>query len=87
MATELQNRCPRCLQLNPARSRRCAHCSEFLPGNPQKLMMVIGGIGVLFLLAIIGLAIFMKPFEGEVEQQPGQEQTQPKPAAKKPPLN
>lgn len=56
----------------------------------RRLMMIVGGIGVLFLAVVIAVAILSKPYGEELDgsaPQPQPEHSQPPPAAKKPPLN
>jgi hypothetical protein len=59
-------------------------------GSQQRMLMLLGGIGVLFLAFVIAFAVLSKPFgeETDVSGDPSQpEHSQPAPAAKKPPLN
>lgn len=52
------------------------------------MSFILGGIGVLFLLAVIGVAVFSAPTtEDPDDPQAQQEQAAPSPPAKKPPLN
>jgi hypothetical protein len=87
--TSSESRCPRCLQAAPPRTSRCPHCRERLvtAGN-RHTMLVLGGIGLLFLALVVAAAIFLKPFSAEVDDSGQQsEQSKPAPAPKKPPLN
>ena len=79
-------KCPRGLQPTLAGAARCPHCGDRLPGSPQRLLMLIGVIGVLFLAGVIALALFLKPM-GEETESDGQQQSQPAKPAKKTPLN
>ena len=78
--------CPRCMQPAPPGAARCPHCGDRLPGSPQRMLMVMGVVGVLVLAIVIALAFFLKPM-GEELDGADQQQSQAAPPAKMPLLN
>jgi len=85
-AASVDGKCPRCLQPARAGAARCAHCGERIPASPQRLLLLLGVVGVLVLAAVIGLSLLLPPI-GEERGGHEQQQERPAPPPKKPPLD
>lgn len=85
------DRCHRCLQPVPANARRCPHCGDFQKVSSRRLTLYLAVLGMLAVLAIVGLGLFIKPEIVNLDNVPEAERVEkpaaPRPPAKKPPLN
>ena len=82
-------RCHRCLQPVPVNARRCPHCGDVQKLDSRRLTLYLSVLGILAVLAIVGLGLYLKPTIANTDNTPQSERRQsdpPKPV-KKPPLD
>jgi hypothetical protein len=82
-------RCHRCLQPVPVKARRCPHCGDIQVGDSsRKLTLFLGVLGVIIIIAIVGLGFYLTPPAVDTENNPEAQAPAPPPKpVKKPPLN